>query len=62
MINHVAITSNLDMYRVFQKNVSIKTFSRSCSRLQFTVFEYIWIQYICKFCLVYHLKDLGASR
>ena len=20
----------------------------------------IWIQYICKFCLVYYLKDLGA--
>ena len=27
-----------------------------------SVFEFIWIQYICKFCLVYHLKDLGASR
>ena len=24
--------------------------------------EFIWIQYICKFCLVYHLKDLGTSR
>ena len=36
------------------KKISTKTFSRSCSRLQFTVFEFIWIQYICKFCLVYH--------
>ena len=27
-----------------------------------SVFEFIWIQYICKFCLAYHLKDLGASR
>ena len=50
------------VYRVSQKKVSIKTFSWSCSRLQFSVFEFIWIQYICKFCLVYHLKDLGASR
>ena len=24
-------------------------------------FEFIWIQYICKFCLVYHLKNLDAS-
>ena len=26
-----------------------------------SVFEFIWIQYIYKFCLGYHLKDLGAS-
>ena len=25
-------------------------------------FEFIWIQYICKFCLVYHLIDLDATR
>ena len=30
--------------------------------LQFTVFEFIWIQSICKFCLVYQLIDLDASR
>ena len=40
----------------------LKTFIRSCSRPQFTVFEFIWIQYICKFCLVYHLKNLDTSR
>ena len=26
------------------------------------IFEFIWIQYICRFCLVYHLKGFGASR
>ena len=25
-------------------------------------FKFIWIKYICKFFLMYHLKDLGASR
>ena len=40
------------------KEVLIKTFNWICSGLQFTVFEFIWIQYICKFCLVYHLIDL----
>ena len=25
-------------------------------------FEFIWIQYICKFRSMYHLKDLSASR
>ena len=53
---------NIYIYWVSQKKVSIKTFIRSCSLLHFRVFEFIWIQYICKFCLVYHLKDLGASR
>ena len=42
------------------KKVSI--YIQSCSRLQFTVSEFIWIKHICKFCLVYHLKDFGASR
>ena len=36
------------------KKVWIKTFILTCSLLQFTVFEFIWNQYICKFCLVYH--------
>ena len=50
-------------YRVSQKKgIDKKTFIRSCSQLQFTVFEFIWIQYICKFCAVFHLKDLDASR
>ena len=50
-------------YRVSsQKKVSIKTFIQGCSRPQYKFFEFIWIQYICKFCLVYHLKDLDASR
>ena len=44
-------------FSIYIKKVSIKTFSRSCSKFQFTVFEFIWIQYICTFCLVYHLKD-----
>ena len=26
-----------------------------------SVLEFIWIQYIFNFCLVYHLKDLDAS-
>ena len=50
------------LYQGVPKKVSIKTFIRSYSRLQFTVFGFIWIQYICKFCLVFHLKDLDASR
>ena len=49
-------------YRVSHKKVSIITFCRSCSRRQLTAFEFICIQYICKFCLVYHLKHLDASR
>ena len=31
-----------------------------CLNWQF--FEFIWIQHVCKFCLVYHLIDLDASR
>ena len=34
----------------------------TCSLLQFIVFEFIWIQYICKFCFVYHLMDFDTSR
>ena len=56
------MTSYLYKCRVSQKKVSIKTFVLTCSLLEFTVFEFIWIQYICKFCSVYHLKDLDASR
>ena len=41
--------------------VLIKTFILTSSLLQFTVFEFIWIQYVCKFCLVYHLINLDAS-
>ena len=41
------------------KKVSIKTLILTYSLLQFTGFEFIWIQYICKFCFVYHLIDLG---
>ena len=41
------------------KKVSIKDFY---SLLQFTVFDFIWIQYVRKFCLVYHLIDLDVSR
>ena len=56
-------TKVLDYTGCLKKNgIDKKTFIRSCSRLQFTVFEFIWIQYICKFCLVFHLKDLDASR
>ena len=37
----------LPFYMVSHKKVSIKTFSRTCSRLQFIVFfPFIWIQYI----------------
>ena len=55
--------SHKKLHRVFHtKGIHKKTFNRTCSRLQFTVFEFIWIQYICKFCLVYHLIDLDASK
>ena len=55
------IYSVVTLYRVSYKK-GIDKFIRSCSRPQFTVFEFIWIQYICKFCLVYHLKKFDASR
>ena len=50
------------LYRVSHKKGIDNNFIRSCSRPQFTVFEFIWIQYICKSCFVYHLKNLDASR
>ena len=53
---------NIQHIRGVPKTGIDKTFIRSCSRPQFTVFEFISIQYICKFCLVYHLKDFDASR
>ena len=62
--NLFCVTNKGWIYRVSQKKGIDKKllFGASCSRLQFTVFEFIWIQYICKLCLVHHLKDLDASR
>ena len=50
------------LYRVPHKKVSIKNFYSELLKAQFTVFKFIWIQYICKFCLVYNLKNLDSSR
>ena len=38
-----------------KKSYRRKIFILTCSLLQFTVSEFIWIHYICKFCLVYQL-------
>ena len=44
------------------KKLSIKNFCSDLFTSSIHNFECIWIQYICKLCLVYHLIDLGASR
>ena len=49
-------------YRVSQKKVSTKNFLSELLTTSIHSFEFIWIQNIRKFCLVYHLKDLGSSR
>ena len=49
------------LIQVVPKKVLIKAFILTCSLLQFTVFEFIWIQYIYKFCLVYHLNRFRCT-
>ena len=45
------------------KKVSMKNFLGGAAQgFNSQFFEVIWIQYICKFCSVYHLIDLDAPR
>ena len=46
----------------FTQKASYSEIKEPTNTVQFTVFEFIWIQYICKFCLVYHLIDLDTPR
>ena len=57
-----ALFLNSQLYRVSHKKVSIKNFYSVLLKASIYSFEFIRIQYICKFCLVYHLKNLDASR
>ena len=49
-------------YRVSHKKcIDKKLLVGPAHGLKFKVFKFIWIQYTCKFYLVYHLIDLDAS-
>ena len=53
---------NIILLQGVPKKVSIKNFYSDLFTASINNFEFIWTQYICKFCLVYHLIDLDASR
>ena len=59
-----AATANTEVFYNMQgvPNSTNKNYILTCSLLQFTAFEFILIQYICKFCLVYYLINLNSSR
>ena len=50
----------MNIYRVSQTNVSIKNSYSDLFTASIHSFEFMWIQYICKFYLVYHLTELDA--